>query len=588
MPYLLNKSKEFMEKMRDPKERKYFAAILGGKMLGVALALLIMFAASSYLGSGTKAHAQDTPAAKDAAPATPAAATPAADAPKDAPAAPAAPAADAAAAPAAPPPPNPPYVNPINTMWVLIAAFLVFFMQAGFMFLEAGFSRTRESVNVMLEGLVDTSLCGILFYCWGFAWMFGHGNGFIGHGDADGHSWYCLQNLPDTYESTGVATLAIFLFQFAFADTCSTITSGAMVGRTGFWGDLWYSLGVSGFIYPIFGHWAWGPDGWLNTIPFWKAAPFHDFAGSTVVHTIGGMIALAGAIVLGPRLGRKFVRDGGGPMPGHNMLIAAVGAIILWFGWYGFNPGSTLSAMDILGVARVATNTTLAACTGGLSALFFGLSALQEMGLRHDAQWFARRARGDYLPLLLGLAFRRDDDWYRGRRARRAGHRSARASAHRRSLRRVARPRSRAGIYRGTLSLGLFATGQFGASTPTGADHFGGGFGFKGLFYGGGTDQLVAQCIGNFSIGIGVFITAMILMYAVKATGTLRVSKEGEQEGLDLHEHEWRGLLSRAWSVPTSNGHGHNHRDNLRSKSKIPGPVMRPTCVCDWAGDYFL
>ena len=147
-------------------------------------------------------------------------------------------------------------------MWVLVTAFLVFFMQAGFMFLEAGFARTRESVNVMLEGIVDTSLCGILFYCWGFAWMFGHGNGFIGWGDGKGHSWYFLQNLPDTYESTGVATVAIFLFQFAFADTCSTITSGAMVGRTGFWGDLWYSLGVSGFIYPIFGHWAWGPDGW--------------------------------------------------------------------------------------------------------------------------------------------------------------------------------------------------------------------------------------------------------------------------------------------------------------------------------------
>ena len=225
-------------------------------------------------------------------------------------------------------------------MWVLVTAFLVFFMQAGFMFLEAGFARTRESVNVMLEGIVDTSLCGILFYLWGFAWMFGHGNGFIGWGDGNGHLWYCLQNLPDTYESTGVATIAIFLFQFAFADTCSTITSGAMVGRTGFWGDLWYSLGVSGFIYPIFGHWAWGPDGWLNAIPFWKAAPFHDFAGSTIVHTIGGTIALAGAIVLGPRLGRKFKRDGGGPMPAHNMLIAAVGAIILWFGWYGFNPAA--------------------------------------------------------------------------------------------------------------------------------------------------------------------------------------------------------------------------------------------------------
>ena len=124
-----------------------------------------------------------------------------------------------------------------------------------------------------------------------------------------------------------------------------------MLGRTGFWGDLWYSIGVSGFLYPIFGHWAWGPDGWLNNI---KPVPFHDFAGSTVVHTIGGLIALAGAMALGPRLGRKFARDGGGIMAGHNMTLAAVGGVILWFGWYGFNPGSTLSAMDYVGCGRVA------------------------------------------------------------------------------------------------------------------------------------------------------------------------------------------------------------------------------------------
>jgi Amt family ammonium transporter len=532
MPYLMKKSREFMEKMKDPKERKYFAALLGGKFLGIMMVFAVMFACSYYFAGGPKAHAQDTkpadaPAA--AAPATPAAA----DAPKDAtPAAPAAPA--DAAAPAAPPPPNPPYVNPINTMWVLVAAFLVFFMQAGFMFLEAGFSRTRESVNVMLEGLVDTSLCGVLFYCWGFAWMFGHGNGFIGHGDADGHSWYCLQNLPDTYESTGVATLAIFLFQFAFADTCSTITSGAMVGRTGFWGDLWYSLGVSGFIYPIFGHWAWGPDGWLNAIPFWKAAPFHDFAGSTVVHTIGGMIALAGAIVLGPRLGRKFVRDGGGPMPGHNMLIASVGAVILWFGWYGFNPGSTLSAMDIQGIARVSTNTTLAACSGGLAALFFVYPRSKKwdcgmtlngllaglVAITCPCYWVSPFG-AIMIGLVAGVFVVLGTDFLEWLRI---DDPCGAWPVH-----------GLCGIW-GTLSLGLFATGQFGAPTPTGADNSAAAV-VKGLFYGGGTDQLVAQCIGNFSIGIGVFIVAMILMYAVKATGTLRVSKEGEQEGLDLHEH---------------------------------------------------
>jgi ammonium transporter, Amt family len=524
----------FIEKLKDPQERKLFMAILGGKALGLALCLLLMFAASFYFSSASKVHAQTaSPTAAETA-ASPSAASPAAS-----------PA--AATAPAAAPAPNPPYVNPINTMWVLITAFLVFFMQAGFMFLEAGFARTRESVNVMLEGIVDTSLCGLLFYLWGFACMFGHGNGFIGWGDGNGHLWFCLQNLPDTYESTGVATIAIFLFQFAFADTCSTITSGAMVGRTGFWGDLWYSLGVSGFIYPIFGHWAWGPDGWLNAIPFWKAAPFHDFAGSTIVHTIGGTIALAGAIVLGPRIGRTFKRDGGGPMPAHNMLIAAVGAIILWFGWYGFNPGSTLSAMDYLGVARVATNTTLAACAGGLIAMFYvyprakkwdcgmclngllaGLVAITCPCYWVSAFGAIMIGAGAGVVVVLGtdlLEWLRVDDpcgaW----------------PVH-----------GLAGMW-GTYSLGLFATGQFGAPTPTGADT---STVVKGLFYGGGTDQLVAQFIGNTSIFLGVFVASMALMYAVKFTGTLRVSEEGELQGLDIHEHG-----SEAYPEAVVSHHGH-------------------------------
>ncbi len=509
--------KKFIEKMKDPRQRGLFYAIFGGKLLGVALCFGLILAASAYFSP--KVHAQTTPPAA-ATPAAPAAATPAAP---------------AAAAPAAPadatPPPNPPYVNPINTMWVLCTAFLVFFMQAGFMFLEAGFARTRETVNVLLEGVVDTCLCGMLFWAWGFAWMFGHGNGFIGWGDGAGHSWYFLQHLPDTYESTGVATLAFVLFQFAFADTCSTITSGAMLGRTGFWGDLWYSIGVSGFLYPIFGHWAWGPDGWLNTI---HPAAFHDFAGSTVVHTIGGTIALAGAIVLGPRLGRKFKRDGGGPMPGHDMTVAAVGAIILWFGWYGFNPGSTLSAMDIQGVARVALNTTFAACSGGLAALFFVYPRSKKwdcgatlngllaglVAITCPCYWVSPLGAiclGAVAGVLviLGtdlLEYLRIDDpcgaW----------------PVH-----------GLCGIW-GTWSLGLFATGEFGAPTPTGADNSAGSI-VKGLFYGGGTDQLVGQIIGNAAIGVGVFVVAMVMMYAVKATGTLRISKEGEIEGLDRHEH---------------------------------------------------
>src|SRR6185437_12403767 len=151
-------------------------------------------------------------------------------------------------------------VNPVNTAWTLIAAFLVFGMQVGFTMLEAGFCRSRETVNVLMECVVDTCLCGLLFYAVGFAFMFSHGNGFIGY------HWFFLKDAPATYEGTGVAFLAFWIFQFAFADTCSTITSGAMIGRTGFVGDLLYSLAVSGFIYPIIGHWAWGPDGFLATM----------------------------------------------------------------------------------------------------------------------------------------------------------------------------------------------------------------------------------------------------------------------------------------------------------------------------------
>ena len=217
-------------------------------------------------------------------------------------------------------------VNPLNTVWTLIAAFLVFGMQVGFTMLEAGFSRARETVNVLMECVVDTCLCGILFYAFGFSFMFSEGNGFIGH------HWFFLQGVPTTYETTGVAFLAFWLFQFAFADTCSTITSGAMIGRTGFVGDLLYSVAVSGFIYPIIGHWAWGPDGFLALMGssghFFPSLgqSFHDFAGSTVVHTIGGFIALAGSIVLGPRLGRKFKRDGGAPMLPHDLTIAVSAA----------------------------------------------------------------------------------------------------------------------------------------------------------------------------------------------------------------------------------------------------------------------
>jgi Amt family ammonium transporter len=331
-----------------------------------------------------------------------------------------------------------------------------------------------------------------------------------------------------------VPLLAFWVFQFAFADTCSTITSGAMVGRCGFIGDILYSIGVTGFIYPIIGHWAWGPDGWLNTL----SVPFHDFAGSTVVHTIGGAISLAGAIALGPRLGRVFARDGGGPMLPHNIILGAVGGLILWFGWYGFNPGSTLSAMDAQGIGRVSFNTTMAACSAGLTALFYAYARVGKWDLGLTTNGFLAGLVAITCPcywvsptgaFFIGavagvvviwaidaLEYLRIDDPIGA------------VPVH-----------MVAGIW-GTLSLGLFATGAYGAATATGADTSAAVI-VKGLFYGGGTGQLVAQAIGSFSITIATLVVAFILMYAVKATGTLRISRAGELEGLDLHEH---GMLA--------------------------------------------
>jgi Amt family ammonium transporter len=413
-------------------------------------------------------------------------------------------------------------VNPLNTVWVLVAAFLVFFMQAGFMMLEAGFGRTREISNIMLECIADTCLCGVLFWAFGFAFMFGEGNGWIGH------QYFFLNNAPATYGSSGIAFLAFFLFQFAFADTCSTITSGAMVGRTAFGGDLLYSTAVSGFIYPIVGHWIWGPGGWLAVMK----TPFRDFAGSTVVHTVGGVIALSGAIALGPRLGRKFKRDGGGMPPGHDMILAALGGVILWFGWYGFNPGSTLSAMDFTGMGRVAANTTLAACAGGLGAMLFvyprshkwdtGISIngflAGLVAITCPCYWvspFGAIVIGFLASIIMVLAvdfvewLRIDDP-------------IGAVAVH-----------GACGIF-GTISLGLFATGQYGIPGTTGADTT---TTVNGLFYGGGSKQLVAQLIGSAVVTVLVFAVSMVVMFAVKALGVLRVSEEVELGGIDIHEH---------------------------------------------------
>jgi Amt family ammonium transporter len=468
--------------VRNKDSRSFFRQYLSGKLLGLVAVIALVYLTLWFIGTSAGAsmlHA-DAPALK-----------------------------------------GDDIVNPLNTAWVCITAFLVFFMQAGFMMLEGGFARTRETSNVMMECIFDTALCGMLFYAFGFAFMFGEGNGWIGY------HYFFLQGVPATYGATGIGFMAFFLFQFAFADTASTIVSGAMVGRTDFKGDIIYSFFVSGLIYPIFGHWIWGPNGVLATGDFlgMDGTPMRDFAGSTVVHTVGGVLALCGAIALGPRLGRKFKRDGGGMPPGHNMTLAALGAVILWFGWYGFNPGSTLSAMDFEGIGRVATNTTLAACAGALVAVLWVFPRAKKwdvgisingllaglVAITAPCYWvsptgsIAIGAIAGFI-MIMAVDF---TEWIR------VDDPCGAFAVH-----------GACGIF-GTISIGLFATGDYG--NPA--------FGAKGLFYGGGTDQLVSQIIGSAFVTVCVLAVGLLVMFGIKAIGVLRISEAGELAGLDITEH---------------------------------------------------
>ena len=494
---------KFVENISKPKDWKLFATLIGGKMLGLGAVIAAMIIVPGLIG-GSSAQAADTYTAHETA-----------------------------------------VINSLNTVWTLVAAFLVFGMQAGFVMLEAGFARKRETVNILVECVLDTAICGISFWAIGYAFMFGAGNGFIGT------QYFFLQNVPATYGTTGVAILAHWIFQFAFADTASTITSGAMIGRTSFRGDIIYSIFVTAIIYPIIGHWAWGPDGFLalmgskgNFLPS-LGQPFRDFAGSTVVHTIGGMVSLAGAIVLGPRIGRIFLRDDkkrGGLPAAHSLPLATIGAFLLWFGWYGFNPGSTLSAMDYEGIGRIAANTTIAACTGSLAAMLCALLigpfkgkfdtgfALNGMlaglvAITCPCYWVS-----PFGALLIGvvagfvvfggiylLEYLRIDDPVGA------------VSVH-----------GFAGIW-GTLSLGLFASGQYGATGPLGPDNSAAAV-VKGLFYGGGFDVLKAQAIGSFTVTVATLLVSFIVMIGVSKLPypfKLRVEPEGETGpgGLDVWEH---------------------------------------------------
>ncbi len=393
----------------------------------------------------------------------------------------------------------------IDTVWVLIASALVFFMQAGFAFAEAGFTRSKNTVNILTKNLIDFAIGSLVFWAVGFTLMFGLDKfGIVG-----------VPVLFSTGQWKGLIPPEAFLiFQTVFAATAATIVSGAMAERTEFRAYFFYSIFVTAIIYPISGHWIWG-GGWLSTL----SVPFHDFAGSTVVHSLGGWMALAGAVVLGPRIG-KYKGKKVMAITGHSMSYATLGVFILWLGWFGFNPGSQLAASgtkNAFAISHIFVTTNLAAAAGTIAALLIS--------------WW--RYKKPSLSFALNGAL--------------AGLVAVTAGCD------VVSPAGATaiGLIAGTILVYsvTFIDRVLHIDDPVGAisvHGVGGAVGTLlvgffaqtgGLFYGGGSGLLVSQLIGVAAVaawGIGV---GFILFKGLDVIIGLRVPKRIEEEGLDIYEH---------------------------------------------------
>ncbi len=404
---------------------------------------------------------------------------------------------------------------PATYIWVIVSAALVFIMQGGFAMLTAGLCRAKNVVNLMMKNLMDFTIGSLAFFIVGFALMFGTDVGGI----VGTTGWFLA---GDSYD---VGTYLLFLFEVMFAATAATIVAGAVAERLKVKAYFLYAIVVCAVVYPIYGHWVWG-GGWLSTLPY--GVGHVDFAGSGVVHAIGGFMGLAGAIVLGPRIG-KFGKDGKAhAIPGHSILLAALGVFILWFGWYGFNAGSTLSALELRS-AVIAVNTTLAASSGAVSALIVTYMVTKKLdvgmalngaiaglvGITAPCAWVEA-----WSSVVIGLVagvivvlgvffFDRigvDDP-------------VGAVSVH-----------GLNGIW-GLLSVGLFADGTYGLYTTDGPM-------VTGLFYGGGVGQLLAQAIGAAVVIVWAFGFGLVLFKVLdRVLGGIRVPPQEEVEGLDIGEH---------------------------------------------------
>ncbi|MBN1942578.1 MAG: ammonium transporter [Phycisphaerae bacterium] len=389
----------------------------------------------------------------------------------------------------------------LDTMWVTIAAMLVFFMQAGFGMVEAGFIRAKNTCNILTKNFLDYSLASLMFFLVGYAFMFGDGS-FIGR------EGFCLLHVPDVIAGTNVQKWAFWFFQAAFCGAAATIVAGGMAERMKFPAYLMYTVIISALVYPIIGHWIWG-GGWLAKLGF------KDFAGSTVVHATGGWAAFIGTILLGPRLG-KYVNGKTKAIAGHNIPLACLGVFILWFGWFGFNPGSTLAVGDGSGLALVAMNTNLSAAAGAVTAM---IVVWILMG-KPDLSMTMNGALAGLVAITAPCAFVTPS----------------------------------ASILIGAIGgvivvLGVLLLDHIRVDDPVGAVPVHGMNGLwgtiavglfdvqDGLFNGGGAKLLGTQVLGTLCVSLFVIASMGLVFFAIRKTIGLRVGRDEELRGLDIGEH---------------------------------------------------
>jgi Amt family ammonium transporter len=395
----------------------------------------------------------------------------------------------------------------LDTVWVLLGAFLVFFMQAGFGMVEAGFIRAKNTCNILTKNFLDFCMASLGFFLIGYALMFGNGSGFCGT------KGWCLFGLEQMVN--GLPLYAFWLFQAAFCGAAATIVAGGMAERMRFPAYLIYSFLISALIYPIIGHWIWG-GGWLSDMGF------ADFAGSTVVHTVGGCAALVGTSMLGPREGKYGIDGKPNILAGHNIPLASLGVFILWFAWFGFNAGSTLGVADGSSISRIAINTNLAAALGGIAAM---ATVWKRFG-KPDLSMAMNGALAGLVAITAPCAY--VEPWAAMVIGAVAGYVVVRAVELLDKLQ-IDDPvgafpvHGICGIW-GTLCIGVFGKQALGLAN-------------NGFIYGGNPMQLGIQIVGSVSTVAFVVVSMGIVFKVIDLVVGLRISREEELQGLDIGEH---------------------------------------------------